>query len=320
MLAAGTLVLAVVLDALLAEPPRRVHPVALFGTLVAPADREWRRPRLVGTLVALFCPLGFAAAFAGTTALALRLDPLVGVTVGGALLFCTISLRMLLSVTEAVVGLTVTDPVAAREAARALVGRDTSSLLPAELRSGAVESLAENLADGFVAPLVGFVAGVVAAVAGGLSGAALALGVGAAAWVKAVNTLDSMFGYTDTPIGRESARLDDAVMWVPARLSAAFVALAARDPGALGRARLGARVPASPNSGWPMATLAVALDVRLEKSGAYTLNPGADLPTADEGRRAVRVVTLAGLLAVFVSVCVLVAVDRVGAGLGGVVA
>jgi adenosylcobinamide-phosphate synthase len=139
----------------------------------------------------------------------------------------------------------VSDLARAREAAPALVGRDLGALSPGELRSAAVESAAENLADGLVAPLLAFVLG---------AQFSLAAGAAAATCVKAVNTLDSMLGYRSKPVGRTSARLDDAVMWLPARASAVLLAVAGRDPGALVRARTWRRAPASPNSGWPMAT------------------------------------------------------------------
>jgi adenosylcobinamide-phosphate synthase len=212
---------------------------------------------------------------------------------------------MLLDVTGEVVAESEADPDAARESVRALVGRDPAGLSPADLRSAAVESAAENLADGFVAPLGWFVAGATGAVAlavfsGGTAGAAsaLAAGVAAAAWAKAVNTLDSMLGYRSKPVGMASARLDDAVMFLPARAAAACLAVAARSPGSLRRARSLAREPASPNSGWPMATAAVALGVRLEKPGAYALDGGSEPPTPAAARDAVRLVGAGGGVAV----------------------
>jgi adenosylcobinamide-phosphate synthase len=153
------------------------------------------------------------------------------------------------------------------------------------VRSAAVESVAENLADGLVAPLLAFA----------VLSPWLPLAAGAATWVKAVNTADSMLGYHSKPVGWASARLDDAVMWVPARLSAALIAVAALDPGSLRRARRWARVPESPNSGWPMATLAAALDVRLEKPGAYSIGSGR-LPTVEDAKRGIRIVGVAGVL------------------------
>jgi adenosylcobinamide-phosphate synthase len=289
---AAAVAVAFLFDALVGELPERGHPVALFGRLVGGLDREWRRPRLVGAAAAVGLPLLAAGLAGGATALAARLSPLAGVAVGALALTSAFSLRMLRSVAREVVDATRSDAEGAREAVRSLVGRDATALSAGELRSAAVESAAENLADGFVAPLSAFALG---------AGVSLSVGVAAAAWVKGVNTLDSMLGYRDTPVGWASARLDDAVMWLPARLTAALLAAAARDPGAVPRGRSWAREPASPNSGWPMATTAAVLDVQLRKPGAYVLNPDAGLPTAAEARRSVRLVVVAGALAVAVA-------------------
>jgi len=287
---------ALALDVAVGEPPRRIHPVALFGTLVAPASREWRHPRAVGVGVALLYPAGFAA-LAGL-AVGVGGFARFGAIVAAALvLFVTTSLRQLVLTARRVASLTVAEIDAARTELRALAGRDATSLSPGQVRSAAVESLAENLADGLVAPLSGFVlAGSLATVAGFGPTVVLALGSCGAAWVKAVNTLDSMLGYRDRPVGWASARLDDAVMWLPARLSAGLLAAAAADPGALRSARQWLASVPSPNAGWPMGTLAATLDVRLEKPDIYTLNPTSPLPTPEDATRAVRLVTAAGLL------------------------
>ncbi|WP_209485707.1 CobD/CbiB family cobalamin biosynthesis protein [Halorubrum alkaliphilum] len=335
---------AVAVDTAVGEPPTRFHPVAWFGSVVGRVDREWSRPRVVGAAVAIGLPLaaavaaGVAVATTATVAAAVvggGADRLLGTggagwlpasVVAGVILSVTVSLRMLLAVTAEVVASTESDPETARESIRALVGRETADLPPSALRSAAVESAAENLADGFVAPLVGFVAGAAIgtalvfgageSVAMGGSGAAvgvalpLSVGVAGAVWVKAVNTLDSMLGYRSKPVGGASARLDDAVMYVPARLTAACLALAAGPTGSVGTLRLASRwvrEPSSPNSGWPMATAAVALGVRLEKPGRYVLNPAAEPPTEAGGERAVRLVRLAGGVAVAVAAVTLVA-------------
>jgi len=304
------LAIALTLDVLVAEFPERLHPVALFGRLVAVCKRQWKRPRLAGVLVAVSLPLVFAGAFGGVVFLGIHLDPVVGTLLAGIALFSTFSLRMLISVTREVVTATRDNPDAARTKVRSLVGRETETLSPAELRSGAVESLAENLADGLVAPLFGFVLG---------AQVSLAAGVAAAAWIKAVNTLDSMLGYESEPMGWASARLDDIVMWVPARLSAVLIALAARDPGAVVRARQWSGEPLSPNSGWPMATLAVTLDIQLRKANAYTLNPAQELPSERQAMRGIWTVGQAGVLAgVSAGVVTWITVDGIPWIVGGV--
>jgi adenosylcobinamide-phosphate synthase len=318
--APGALGLAVALDLAFAEPPRRLHPVAHFGSIVARFDRSWSHPRLVGVIVAAALPLGAAAVAGGIVAAATALGtpagggplsgsiPILVVFVAGLLLWSVVSLRMLLDVTAEIIDLTATDPDAARGSIRALVGRDAADLSPAELRSAAVESAAENLADGFVAPLGGFVLGATVALVLGPAldsvpdpALVLPLGVAAAVWVKAVNTLDSMLGYRSKPVGWASARLDDAVMYLPARATALCLALAVGSPGTLLHGRNWARVPSSPNSGWPMATAAAALAVRLEKPGHYALNPDAAAPSVADARDAVRIVGVAGGVAVAVA-------------------
>lgn len=287
LMATASVGLALALDLSVEEFPDRVHPVALFGRVVALVDRSWRRPTLAGVAAALVLPLAAAALAGALTWAAGWVSPLLAAGVAGLALFASTSLTMLYSVAADVVRLSETDVGRARERVVALVGRDAAALSAAELRSAAVESAAENLADGLVAPLLAFAVG---------AQVSLAAGAAAAVWVKAVNTMDSMLGYPSKPVGRASARLDDLVMWLPARLSAVLLALAARSPGALVRARTWRGEPASPNSGWPMATLAAILDVRLAKPDAYVLNPAAELPSAGRAAEGVRIVGVAGLL------------------------
>jgi adenosylcobinamide-phosphate synthase len=286
--AAAAVALAVGLDVLVGEPPNRFHPVAWFGRLVAPVDRAWNHPRLVGVLAALSLPLLAAGAVAAVVWLSSQVDPWAGAVVAGVALAATTSLRMLVAAALRVVRLSTEDVQAARESLRSLAGRDAGDLSPGLLRSAAVESAAENLADGFVAPLGAFAA---------LAPFSLTLAAAGAAWVKAVNTLDSMLGYRSKPVGWASARLDDLVMWLPARLTALLLAQVAGRPRALLRARHWLPEVPSPNSGWPMGTLAAALEVRLEKPGVYVLNAGASLPSPRRAQRGVLQVASSGVVA-----------------------
>jgi adenosylcobinamide-phosphate synthase len=271
-----------------AEPPTELHPVVWFGSAVGAAGREWSAPRETGVLIALGLPVIAAVLVGIAVQIALMIHPLVASILAGVVLFTTTSMRMLLETASEVTELTETNIGAAQQEVRALAGRDASALSPEQIRSAVAESLSENLADGLVASLLAF------AVCAPVS---LPLAAAAAAWVKAVNTLDSMLGYRSKPVGWASARLDDAVMWIPARLSAVLIALAGVATDALSDARSWAREPPSPNSGWPMATLAAVLDTRFEKQGVYVLNPSASLPTAADVGSGVRVVRRASLLA-----------------------
>ncbi|WP_281194108.1 CobD/CbiB family cobalamin biosynthesis protein [Halorubrum sp. F4] len=314
--AAGALALAAALDLAFSEPPSSLHPVAWLGRVVAALDDRLPDSRSVGVALAVVAPVAFAALLATPVIAVGSLFPAAGSPVAivpaagtaGVVLFVCSSRRMLLSVAGDVIDLADEDLEAARRELCALAGRDAADLSSAHVRSAAVESAAENLADGLIAPLFGFVVGAVLASYAGLPPTVvLAAAAGAAAWIKGVNTLDSMLGYRDRRAGWAPARLDDAVMWLPARATALLIlavgwGAASTDPTArLGRARSAALVPDSPNSGWPMGSLAAVLDVRLAKPDAYTLLAERALPTTPEARRGVRIVSRAGWLGVGVA-------------------
>jgi adenosylcobinamide-phosphate synthase len=285
--AATAVLVAALLDRLLAEPPDP-HPVALFGRLVAPLDRAWSRPRVAGAAIAALLPALAAAAVGGLVAAIERRHRGLGALAAAGTLFTATSHRLLVETAGDVVATSERDLDAARGDLLALAGRDAGALSAGEVRSAAVESAAENLADGLVAPLAGFCLGALVSLPAAAAGAA---------WVKAVNTLDSMLGYPGKRHGTASARLDDAVAWLPARASAGLLALAAGDAGALERGRRWLDDVPSPNSGWPMGTVAAALDARLEKPGIYVLPGGEALPDGATARRGVRLVARAGWLA-----------------------
>ena len=277
--------LAFALDWVLREPPADYHPVALFGRLVDRVEeRSWNSPRAAGAVVAVGFPLAVAAVVYVPISATTGFPGIVAATLAGLVLWASSSFRLLLDVGSHALEHSITEPETTREALPALVGRDPSSLSPPEMRSAVVESLAENLSDGLVAPLLAFVV---------LSVVSLPAAAAGAVFVKAVNTTDSMVGYPGE-FGWASARLDDAVMFVPARLTAVLLGPFAGDPEAPWRARRYADAPASPNAGWPMGTMAAALNVRLEKPGGYVLNDVADLPTVADGESAVAAVRRAG--------------------------
>jgi adenosylcobinamide-phosphate synthase len=236
------------------------------------------------TLVCVFVAAGVASLTAANWGL--------GTLLAGILLYFSSSLRRLLDVAGTVVRATAGDLAAARAQLPALAGRDPSDLSAGQIRSAAVESAAENLADGLVAPLLAFCAG---SLAGWNPAVSLALGAGLAGGVKTVNTLDSMLGYPNRAIGWGPARLDDAVMWLPARVTALVLALCRGQPAALSTALRDHDAVPSPNSGWPMGTLAVIAGVTLEKPGVYVLNARGDLPDIAAAERAIRTVAIAGV-------------------------
>jgi len=182
----------------------------------------------------------------------------------------------------------------ARRGLASLCSRDASALDGSQLAAATIESLAENLSDSFVAPLLAYAA----------------FGLPGAVAYRAANTLDAMIGYRGRYeyLGKAAARLDDILNLIPARLTAGLLMVA----GALTRADFagGVRVlerdrgaTASPNAGWPMATMAGLLGVTLEKPEHYRLGDGTSAVEPADIDRAWRIVAVAaavaGVLAVF---------------------
>ena len=268
-----TVLLAAFLDWLLREPPARLHPVVGIGRLLAGLERFWRDDARAGAAAwaAGAVVVTGLAAMLGCWTLTLEAPWRLAAT--ALLLWPAFSLRMLLEEVAAVEAALARDLDEARTRLARLVSRDTGSLDEAGVRMAALETLAENLSDSLVAPMFYFALF-------GLPGA----------WLyRYANTADATWGYR-TPRyarwGRFAARADDLLNLLPARLAACLLG-GGRDLAALRREA--ARTP-SPNAGWPMAALALALGVRLEKRGAYVLNPsGRDPGPADLRRALVRV-------------------------------
>ena len=172
-----------------------------------------------------------------------------------------------------------------------LCSRDSSRLSPDDLAGATLESLSENLSDSVVAPLFWYI------VCGPLGAVAF----------RVVNTLDSCVGFRGRYewYGKASARLDDVLCIVPARLTAVLLAVAALAvPGcqppmtALSVAWREAMQCDSPNAGWPMGTMAGLLHTRLEKKGQYCLQATGVAPGPYQIRRGHQVAQLAGYLSV----------------------
>jgi adenosylcobinamide-phosphate synthase len=156
-----------------------------------------------------------------------------------------------------------------------IVSRDTTNLDSSEIRESSLESLAENLSDSVVAPLLWFALF-------GLAGAAL---------YRFANTADAMWGYRGQWewAGKFAARIDDVLNLIPARLTA--IGLLLMGPNRLSLLRKLPREAArttSPNSGWPMSALALSLNVRLRKPQVYALNADGLAPSAADTASALR--------------------------------
>jgi adenosylcobinamide-phosphate synthase len=258
---------AFLVDLAVGDPPM-LHPVRLLGRLIAALEGATRRiartasqERVSGILIAGAVAGGAYAVTRGLL-LATTRWPRARDGIEVWLLAMTIATRGLAASSLRVRrALDHGDLLLARRAVGEIVGRDTGTLDEAEIARAAVESTAESITDGITAPIF----------YGLLGGAPLAMAY------RAANTLDSMLGHKDPRylhLGWASAKLDDLVTWVPARLTAAMFPIAAALVGenAWGAARMilrdGRKHP-SPNAGIPEAAMAGALGVRLGGRNTY---------------------------------------------------
>lgn len=287
------LAVALAADVLLGDPPNAVHPVAWIGrltnALVRRAPTQGALGQLVagGLIVVAVCGAGVGAVAA--LAWATAGTPVLAFWLGAAVLKCMFAIKGL-GAAGRVVRVALADGRVpdARRGLSALCSRDAASLDEAQLAAATIESLAENLSDSFVAPLLAYAA----------------FGLPGAVCYRAANTLDAMIGYRGRfeHLGKAAARFDDLLNLIPARLTALLLlaagALAKGDVrGGLRILRRDRNATASPNAGWPMAAMAGLLGVALEKPGHYQLGDATRAVTAADIDRAWRLVAIAAALA-----------------------
>jgi adenosylcobinamide-phosphate synthase len=280
-------------DRWLGEPPVRWHPVVWMGNYLAWAGKRVQAGTLQNTSVGSDYKAFWLGALAWSggsalvliAAIALQVSvwwleervgwALVGVLLG-VLLKPMLAWALLKSEVQAVEH-ALSNPEtgtlqSGRDRLRWLVSRDVNDLSETQVRESAIETLAENLNDSVIAPLFWFAL----------------LGLPGAALFRFANTADAMWGYPGVYQGKNwawagkwAAHADDVMGWVPARITALLILLVSGGKG-LARLRAEAARTPSPNSGWPMAAMALALGVRLGKPGGYVLNPsGRDVQIAD---------------------------------------
>ncbi len=297
------LMVVLLLDVALGDPPTRWHPVAWLGSLIAGLEQALRRVswldgRAGGVMLTVVTVLLASGVALALSVGAYRVSPFVGVGVDALLVWFTLAAWSLAVEGRAVSSALVAgDLDAARLQVARVVARRTDVLDESGVARAAVESLGENVVDGVIAPLVW----------------AALLGP-AGAWMhKAASTLDSMVGYR-TPryerFGTAAARFDDVLAWVPARLSLVLIPFAALLAGfdAAGAWRVGVRdrlKHASPNSAHGEAAFAGALGVQLGGPTAYAdrvseravIGEGLDAPAAADPERAARLVMMTATVA-----------------------
>lgn len=289
-----------VLDLLFGDPQRLPHPVVWFGKAIAFCEHRFNRGshrKLKGAVVAIGLIVGI---FILTSFLISSFSHFL---ISAVLIFyCLAGTTLIREVRQVFLALDRSLEEGRTQVAR-IVGRDTSDLSAQEVRTAALETLAENLSDGVIAPLFWLAA----------------LGVPGMVAYKMVNTLDSMIGYKTErykDFGCWAARIDDVANYIPARLTALLMvlphAIVSGQWSVFTFVRHYGRMHASPNSGYPEAALAGILNCRFGGPHYYfgelfdkpfIGENDRELTTADM-RKAVRVNRMAEVLAIILVIAV----------------
>ena len=297
----GVILVALTLDRFLPEPPARVHPVVWTGRIIGGLEQFAPQKPAAAFFygaVAVLIVIGGWGAMVWLLLTGLAELGVVAYLLGGAVMLRTsFAVRGLTSAGKSTQeALEAGDLEEARERLMHLVSRDRTMLSAPLVAASAIESVAENTTDSYVAPWLAF---------------AIFGAPGAVAY-RAANTLDSMWGKRGRYeyLGKFAARLDDTVNFIPARLSALLLLLSG---GMFGMpVRQGRRImlrdqhiTESPNAGWTMSATAGLLGRRLEKPDAYDLGAEFPRPEAEDIGRSNRLAEGTALLGLFIALGVL---------------
>ena len=287
------LIMALFLDLLLGELPNKWHPVAWLGKLIAwqtsTIPRKHKTAQLAYGIFMVLLTTGVITTGAYLFLFYLKeMNSLAYIITGGIMLKYTFSLRGLREAIDKVRKFLSGNNIdQARYSLSALVSRNTSSLNKHQIMSATIESSAENICDSFVAPLFYF----------------LVFSIPGAIAYRIINTFDAMIGYHDDCeySGKCAARLDDIVNFIPARLSALAIVIAAwlcrKNPSAAWHIMLrDHKKTESPNAGWTMSAIAGALGIQLEKPGHYRLGDSQQTLSANTINAALQIIVVTAII------------------------
>ncbi|MCZ3365661.1 MULTISPECIES: cobalamin biosynthesis protein [Methanobacterium] len=288
------IIIAIVIDVIFGELPAKIHPVVWMGKLIdfLSGYLTSYRSKISGIILTFLVVIIFTLA----TYVLLHLSAfnyILYILISSIILSTTFAIKVLLTSAENMKNDIDHNIEKARQSMSFLVSRNTMELNEEDLVSATIETLTENITDSIIAPLF----------------YAFIFGVPGAVVYRVINTLDAMVGYK-TPekikIGWFSAKSDDVLNFIPARITGVFIVIAAvflrlNWKNAYNIMRRDARKPESPNSGFSMAAAAGALDIKLEKIGYYEIGDELSPLTTEKITEAVSLSKITVLLFILVA-------------------
>lgn len=247
------------LDLIIGDPSYLPHPVIGFGKIISWGEKLLNKGNRRMFKGALFAVTLIASSFIFMYFLLKGLNlihPYLSIAISAIVVFyCLAGTTLIKEVKQVFIAVESSVEAGRRQVAR-IVGRDTSSLSPQQIRTAALETLSENLSDGVIAPMFWF----------------MLLGVPGMFAYKMINTLDSMLGYKNERyrlFGCWSAHIDDIANYIPARLTAFLMIVSTGRLSVFSFVSKYGKLHASPNSGYPEAALAGILDCRFGGPNTY---------------------------------------------------
>lgn len=252
------LVIGYILDIVFGDPVGLPHPVVYMGKSISFFEKRLNKGNNITIKGAVISLLLILLSFI-VTKFVIELSYLniyIGITVSSLLIFFCLAGKTLIHEVKMVFDALEVSLERGREQLSRIVGRDTAELSAEEVKKAALETLAENLSDGVIAPLFWYAIG----------------GIPAMMAYKMINTLDSMIGYKNDryrEYGSIAARIDDIANYIPARITAIFMILVVGRINLIGFVFRFGKEHASPNSGYPEAALAGILNCKFGGTHNY---------------------------------------------------
>ena len=247
------------LDQLFGDPEKLPHPIVGFGNIIAFGEKRLNKGKNLfakGAIMTLLLVISFYLITFIFINITINYSHILNLSLTVLIVFYCLSARTLRREVRIVFEALEQSIDAGRKQLARIVGRDTATLEPQQIRSAALETLAENLSDGVIGPLFWFAL----------------LGAPGMLAYKMINTLDSMIGYKNDRyfyFGKFAARLDDVANYIPARITALLMLLVTANLSKTDFVLKNGSQHSSPNSGYPEAALAAILNCRFGGPNSY---------------------------------------------------